>query len=53
METAGSHHLLCGDPSSFSQCLLTVDVDRIDADEPGPHETHTQMFVREIIKHEF
>lgn len=35
---AGSRHLLCGDPPSFSQRLLTVDVDWIDADEP---ETHT------------
>lgn len=27
-------HLLCGDPPSFGQSLLTVDVDWIDADEP-------------------
>lgn len=29
----GERHLLCRDPSSFSQCFLTVDVDRINTDE--------------------
>lgn len=37
MEKAGSGHLLWGDPSSFSQSLLTVDVDWIEADEPVTH----------------
>lgn len=35
-------HLLCGDPSSFSQRLLTVDVDGVEADEPETHDTLTQ-----------
>lgn len=37
----GGGHLLSGDPASLGQCLLVVDVDRIDANEP---ETQTYRF---------
>lgn len=33
-QIGGGGHLLSGDPAAFSQCLLAVDVDRIDANKP-------------------
>lgn len=39
--SAETKDLLCGDPSSFSQRLLTVDVNWVDTDEPETHaNTH-------------
>lgn len=49
MKTEESKNLLCRDPSSFSERLLTVDVDRIDADEPETHTERRVCFGRLLI----
>lgn len=49
-QTADSkrRHLLIGDPPSFSQRLLIVDVDRIDADEPEWHTEITSWYLTQL-----
>lgn len=49
-QTADSkrRHLLIGDPPSFSQRLLIIDVDRIDADEPEWHTEITSWYLTQL-----
>lgn len=44
-KTAFFTNLLCRNPSSFSQSFLTVNVNRVQTDEPETHTTVTAAFI--------